>query len=80
MPSAVFETNGIVKPTVNGESHRAEIDGHKGRHHDLSQHLSKSQQDVLLLHGPGQRYSLHKEGEIPELQSDREILIRVGHG
>ncbi len=34
-------------------------------------------QDMLLLHGPGQRYRLEKEQNIPELQNDREILIQV---
>lgn len=39
--------------------------------------LDSPQQDVLLLHGPRQKYSLEKAQEIPELRSDREILIQV---
>ncbi len=39
--------------------------------------LSTPQQDVLLLHGPRQRYSLEKAQDIPELKSEREILIQV---
>lgn len=34
-------------------------------------------QHRLLLDGPGQSYRLDKEGDIPELQTDREILIQV---
>jgi hypothetical protein len=37
----------------------------------------KPKQDMLLLYGPGQRYRLEKEQNIPELQNDREILIQV---
>lgn len=37
----------------------------------------KTKQDRLLLDGPGQRYRLEKGGDIPELQTDREILIQV---
>lgn len=39
--------------------------------------LESPQQDVLLLHGPRQRYSLEKAQDIPELRTDREILIQV---
>lgn len=38
--------------------------------------LEKPQQDVLLVHGPRKRYSL-EEGDIPELRSEREVLIQV---
>lgn len=37
----------------------------------------EKKQHRLLLDGPGQRYRLDKEGNIPELQTDREILIQV---
>ena len=36
-------------------------------------------QDVLLIHGPGQEYQLTQQQEIPSLNSEREILIKV-HG
>ncbi|GME41635.1 Alcohol dehydrogenase superfamily zinc-containing [Neofusicoccum parvum] len=39
--------------------------------------LGAPQQDVLLLHGPRQKYSLEKAKEIPSLKSDDEILIQV---
>lgn len=39
--------------------------------------LSQPQQDVLLLHGPGKRYSLEKQKDIPTLKTDREVLIQV---
>ena len=44
---------------------------------DVFQHLPKPQQDVLLLHGPRQKYALEKNGHIPELRSEREILVQV---
>lgn len=37
----------------------------------------EKKQHRLLLDGPGQPYRLDKEGDIPELQTDREILIQV---
>lgn len=39
--------------------------------------LSSPQQDVLLLHGPRQKYSLEKAKKIPELRGDDEILVQV---
>ena len=45
---------------------------------DQFQRLPKPQQDILLLHGPGQRYRLERAHDIPELQSDQEILVQVG--
>ena len=39
--------------------------------------LDKAQQDVLLLHGPRQKYHLEKGTDLPELQSEDEILIQV---
>lgn len=40
--------------------------------------LPKPQQDILLLHGPRQRYSIDKARDLPELKSDQEVLIQVG--
>ena len=40
--------------------------------------LPKPQQDILLLHGPHQRYSIDKARDLPELKSDQEVLIQVG--
>lgn len=39
--------------------------------------LESPQQDLLLLHGPRQKYSLEKSKDIPELRDDREILVQV---
>ena len=44
---------------------------------DEFQHLPKLQQEVLLLHGPRQRYSLETNGELPEIRAEREILVQV---
>lgn len=40
--------------------------------------LPKPQQNILLLHGPRQRYSIDKARDLPELKSDQEVLIQVG--
>lgn len=90
MPSTVQQTNGSVspitqqangslKPYTNGGGGLAKNNGHADEYqdHDAFQHLPKPQQDVLLLHGPRQRYSLQTTGQIPELRSEREILIQV---
>ena len=45
---------------------------------DRFHRLPKPQQEILLLHGPRQRYSLEKARDIPELKSDQEILVQVG--
>lgn len=55
-------TNGYPQPTHGGD--------------DFIK-LDAPQQDVLLLHGPRQKYSLEKAQQIPELRADREILIQV---
>jgi hypothetical protein len=39
--------------------------------------LGNEKQEMLLLDGPGQRYRLEEGGSIPELKTDREILIQV---
>lgn len=46
-------------------------------HNDEFLKLDTPQQDVLMLHGPRQRYSLEKAQKIPELKNDREMLIQV---
>ena len=48
-----------------------------GTHNDEFLKLDTPQQDVLMLHGPRQRYSLEKAQKIPELKNDREMLIQV---
>lgn len=44
---------------------------------DTIQRVPGLQQEVLLLHGPGQRYRLERSQDIPVLKSDQEILIKV---
>ena len=79
MPSASYEKDGGQKPYVNADTNGAKVGFYTNGHHDPFQHRPKPQQNVLLLHGPGQKYSLHKTGQVPELRSEREILIKV-HG
>ena len=87
MPSITQQTNGYNEVdnsiTSNGEySDGNHVDGSTETHddEDVFQHLAKPQQDVLLLHGPRQKYALEKNAQIPELRSDREILIQVRGG
>lgn len=46
-------------------------------HGDEFLRLPSPQQDVLLLHGPRQKYKLEQSQDIPELRDDKEILIQV---
>lgn len=78
MPSILREDNGNAKPQTEGDCNALNTNDHlNGSYDDEFQHLPKPQQDILQLHGPRQKYSLEKAGEIPELRSDREILIQV---
>lgn len=45
---------------------------------DQFHRLPKPQQEILVIHGPRQRYRLEKAHDIPELKSDQEILVQVG--
>lgn len=65
-----------AKSNGHSDSH-AETNGNSHAHNDEFLKLSTPQQDVLMLHGPRQRYSLEKAQEIPELKHDREMLIQV---
>ena len=84
MPSVQQQVNRDDDNNLNGEigdegSQPAVINGHSDAYddEDAFQHLPKPQQDVLLLHGPRQKYALQKNGCIPELRSEREILVQV---
>ena len=78
MPSTLREEDGNAKPQTNGEGHAPKINGHfNGNNDDVFQTLPKPQQEILQLHGPRQKYCLEKAGEIPELRSEREILVQV---
>ena len=67
-----------TKPVVNGYSN-GYANGHTNgpAHSDEFLKLDKPQQDLLLLHGPRQKYSLERSKDIPELQKDEEILVQV---
>ena len=84
MPSILHTGDGnseVVEQPKEGERNGLYIqtNGHTDayRDEDVFQHLPKLQQDVLLLHGPRQKYALQKNGQIPELRSEREILVQV---
>lgn len=73
--------NGVVKKDeIVDDKIKTGTDGNTNNQElkdDKFQRLPKPQQDILLLHGPGQRYSLEKARDIPELKSDQELLIQV---
>nr|POF07669.1 alkanesulfonate monooxygenase 1 [Quercus suber] len=60
-------TNGVAKLSTNGATPTQ----------DEFLKLESPQQDLLLLHGPGKKYSLERAQEIPELRGDNEILVQV---
>ena len=62
--------NGYVNGTVSSRSYSSDNE-------DEFLRLSSPQQDVLLLHGPRQKYSLEKAKDIPELRGDDEVLVQV---
>ncbi|KAL8666771.1 MAG: hypothetical protein Q9202_001309 [Teloschistes flavicans] len=66
-------TPNVTNADTNGSGHRDTFYGDDAFHH-----LPKPQQNILLLHGPRQKYSLHTTGQIPELRASREILVQVG--
>lgn len=67
-------TNGHVNGHTNGHLNGL-TNGHSTEDEFLK--LDKPQQDLLLLHGPRQKYSLEKSKDIPALEGEREILIQV---
>lgn len=78
MPSVSREEYASANAQTNEDVNALKINGElNGNHDDTFQHLPKPQQDILQLHGPRQKYCLEKAGEIPELRSDREILVQV---
>ena len=77
MPSTLYHES-IAKLQTNGVDNASKTNGHlDGEDENTFQHLSKPQQEILQLHGPRQRYRLDKAGDIPELRSEREILVQV---
>ena len=41
------------------------------------QRLRRAEQDVLLVHGPGQEYALQRGFSIPSPTADDELLVKV---
>jgi hypothetical protein len=65
--------NGLAKiDLINGNSTNTQT-----HHEDEFLRLEKPQQDLLLLHGPRQKYTLERAHEIPELRGDDEILVQT---
>lgn len=64
--------HGSLNGAVNGNSN-----GTHSPHNDEFLRLDAPQQDLLLLHGPRQKYKLEKSKDIPDLQGEREILVQV---
>lgn len=81
MPSIHPETHGGLNShtsaKVNGAMSNTNGIVHSEVGNDTFQRLPKQQQDVLVLHGPRQKYSLKTTGEVPELRSERELLIQA---
>lgn len=70
--------NQVEKPYINGyESNQHSAHAEANLSDELFQHLPKLQQEILLLHGPRQKYSLETDGHIPDVRSEREILVQV---
>jgi NADPH:quinone reductase-like Zn-dependent oxidoreductase len=78
-------SNGYAKHQSNGHSNGhvnvksdSDVNGFsRASHDDEFLRLPAPQQDILLLHGPRQKYSLERARDIPELRGDREILVQV---
>lgn len=69
-------TNGVAKRLVNGSSGQHAKDTTSPSNDEFLR-LASPQQDILLLHGPRQKYSLERSRDIPELRGDSEILVQV---
>ena len=61
----------------NTNKHTKGLNGSQTAKEDEFPKLSNPQQNVLLLHGPRQRYTLEESKDIPELRTDRELLVQV---
>lgn len=92
LPSRGYNSlNGVVNGLYNGDTHKQPngvangssnhgtngTNGTSTAHEDEFLKLSSPQQDLLLLHGPRQKYSLERAKDIPELRGDDEILVQV---
>ena len=77
-PTNDIETSKSEKSGSKLESETNGVAANQYPQDDQFHRLPKPQQEILLLHGPGQRYRLEKAREIPELKSDQELLVQVG--
>lgn len=66
--------NGNAKPSLNGLLN-GKTNGTSNEDEFLR--LDEPQQDLLLLHGPRQKYTLERAKDIPELRRDDEILVQT---
>ncbi|TKA75382.1 hypothetical protein B0A55_06005, partial [Friedmanniomyces simplex] len=69
-------TSNGVNGHANGDSHPPSNGSHT-KPADEFLRLASPQQDMLLLHGPRQKYSLEHAKDIPELRGEHEILVQV---
>ncbi|KAL1623426.1 hypothetical protein SLS54_004415 [Diplodia seriata] len=80
-PSTPHDSHTYANVRPNWGTPSNGINGHNGTTQYTSDEdflkLGSPQQDILLLHGPRQKYSLEKAKEIPPLKSDDEILVQV---
>lgn len=70
-------TNGHTNGYTNGHTNGNGATPSNESSDDEFLRLDAPQQDLLLLHGPRQKYKLEKSSSIPELQGEREILVQV---
>ena len=72
--------------TRDAKEQPTEVEKHTSQQHLVSNNRAhqsttspapESKQELLLLHGPKQEYALVKDGSIPQLQNEREMLIKV---
>lgn len=62
---------------VNGYAHGRADSHDRAIQDDEFLRLASPQQELLLLHGPRQKYSLERAKDIPDLRRDDEVLVQV---
>ena len=68
-----------VKGSTNAEKHESpdRLDSNNAAQEPIIPPALDSKQQLLLLHGPKQEYTLINDGSIPQLQHEREMLVKV---
>lgn len=66
-----------VSPEPQTKRIRSEYFDYQKEERTLNSSVIPAQQNVLLLHGKGQRYTLEEGYTIPEIKNDWELLIRI---